>query len=99
MKMNTGITLRPELHWFAGMMEKTLRKHDAEKGVDGWKNENMEWLYDRLREEALELEVALLSGKENPTGIIKECCDVANIAMMIADLAYTNKEAANGKAN
>jgi len=78
------------------MMEKTLRKHDAKKGVDGWKNEDMEWLYDRLREEALELEVALFSGKEDPTDIIKECCDVANFAMMIADLAYTDKKAANG---
>lgn len=92
--------LRPEVKWFALLMEETLRKHDESKGgVDGWRKCGGDWLYERLLAEAQELENEL-----NPTskcncreagcphtpwinleGIVAEAVDVANFAMMIAD--------------
>ena len=57
--------------------------------IDGWKNENVDWLLDRLKEEVDELEKLIWKYEHNYTqtvSIMKECFDVANFAMMIADM-------------
>ena len=73
--------------WFSREMESELTKH-----VDrpGWKREAFNFLYGRLCEEVIELDKALFENgrairKKNSKQIVKECADVANFAMMIAD--------------
>jgi hypothetical protein len=88
--------LRPEVEWFARKMEDKLRENDF-KG--GWKNDGVIELWERLDEEASELKSVLSSGavREYRTKHgIREAADVANFAMMIADLLrdeplYTTK--------
>lgn len=81
--------LRPEVKWFALLMEETLRKHDESKGgVDGWRKCDGYWLYRRLKEETAELLDELLpfaEAKVNLERVVAEAVDVANFAMMIAD--------------
>lgn len=79
--MSEQITLRPEVQWFAEQMELTLRNNDH-KG--GWKECDTYWLLSRLDEEKRELRDSMLIGS---TGVISEATDVANFALMIADLA------------
>lgn len=80
-----AINLRPEVKWFAEVMESKLRKYDNEKGVSGWKEESRLWLYSRLVQELLELHEALTEEIPLEENILEECADVANAAMMIAD--------------
>ncbi|MGE3624103.1 MAG: hypothetical protein AB7H77_09590 [Bdellovibrionales bacterium] len=75
--------LRPEVLAFAEEMEAKLRWHDN-KG--GWQNCSHADLLERLREETGELQAAV-DGKCAASIIVKECADVANFAMMIADNA------------
>jgi len=70
--------VRPEVAWFAEIMESQLRNNDH-KG--GWGNNW--WLMRRLQEEFCEV-MMIMSGAENGD-IVKKCSDVANFAMMIAD--------------
>lgn len=89
------IELRPEVAAFAQLMERELRANDH-KG--GWANEDPRHLYDRLIEEDSELKVALHQyqgrvrrGEGGPTAdaseiVGSEAADVANFAMMIADV-------------
>lgn len=76
---------RPVIQRFSEHMETVLEKHDAEKGTEGWLNDNVNvlWLFDRLWKEILELEAAM--DDVNETGIKNEAADVANFAMMIWD--------------
>lgn len=80
------VELRPPLRWFAEQMEVTLRTNDH-KG--GWDSESFSYLYSRLYEEWHEIWRAYNrpNGKRDWEEIIKECADVANMAMMIADNA------------
>jgi NTP pyrophosphatase (non-canonical NTP hydrolase) len=64
---------------------KNLAKSD-------WKGLDMPYLFSRLDEEVYELQNALckpiskcVSSKAKKIEILKECADVANFAMMIAD--------------
>jgi len=82
----TGIVLRPEVQWFAGIMESKLQQHDEDRYVDGWKDENALWLFERLVQEVFELHEALIKTTYSEEEVIKECADVANFAMMIADV-------------
>ena len=75
--------LRAEVQWFAEEMERTLRRHDDRPG---WKDETQPWLLDRLREEVEELAKILHFGTP-ARRILREATDVANFAMMIADVA------------
>lgn len=75
------------LDWFSKEMEIELIKH-----LDrlGWKKANFNFLFKRLCDEVIELEKALFAKdcgikRKNQKQIIKECADVANFAMMIAD--------------
>lgn len=87
--------LRAEVAAFAGAMEAKLRENDH-KG--GWKECNLTYLETRLREEMRELTSLFqawhLAGSgfmgyrrdEVNAKIIREAADVANFAMMIADV-------------
>lgn len=77
------VTCRASVLWFAGEMEKTLRDND---GKGGWGQCGHRWLFERLRQEVDELESAMATA-DNQAEVIKEASDVANFAMMIADLA------------
>jgi len=83
--------LRPELRVFARYMEGALRAHDVARG-DSWKQMPTGWLIERLEEELSELHAA--KRRSNFDGIVEECADIANFAMMIATLADTTARAA-----
>jgi hypothetical protein len=73
-------TIRPEVMAFAVLMETKLYMNDH-KG--GWRNDTPEALLERLYEEVDELKEALLV---KSVRIANEAADVANFAMMIADV-------------
>ena len=90
--------VRREVVWFAEEMEMRLKANDY-KG--GWKDCSPMWLLNRLKEEVRELEDELKSQygfichccghkqeprKNEAQDIIREASDVANYAMMIADI-------------
>lgn len=89
---------RPEVRAFADLMEATLRRNDH-KG--GWKTCKRAWLWERCREELTELLDAMdrqqaydtsdrgaRLGPAHFAGVIgREAADVANFAMMIADVS------------
>jgi NTP pyrophosphatase (non-canonical NTP hydrolase) len=80
--------MRESVKWFAEKMEQKLQKHDKKKGPDGWLNEDISWLIDRLKEEVNELEEKIFDfdySEKETLKLINECADVANFAMMIAD--------------
>ena len=74
---------RTSVNWFAEQMELKLRDNDH-KG--GWARCEHSWLLDRLKQEVVELEKEL-DQVDNQENVIKEAADVANFALMIADLA------------
>ena len=79
--------LRPEVRIFAEAMERRLRANDH-KG--GWKHETVyAYLLPRLLEELGELAMLLSDAYlQTPKSerILQEAADVANFAMMIADV-------------
>lgn len=93
---------RPEVVAFADLMEQRLRAHDASRGKRGWEGCDPKWLLGRLKEELAELEKALKAPKpvrcgcreafcphlgfDTTDGVGAEAADVANFAMMIADV-------------
>jgi len=72
------MTQRPELQRFADRMESILKDNDH-KG--GWDNEENDYLFNYLMAEAEELRQAIEIGDEDK--VRKECCDLANLAMML----------------
>lgn len=70
---------RKEVQWFSEQMEAALKANDH-KG--GWYDCEEGWLLRRLSQELQELRQARTKGRE---AVIKECADIANFAMMIAD--------------
>jgi len=77
--------MRPILKWFAGEMEKKLRENDH-KG--GWNSCDVDWLVSRMTEELQELDDVVQQyrqGFASREEVRRECADVANFAMMIAD--------------
>jgi len=80
--------LRPEVLAFAHLMEQQLRANDH-KG--GWDEDHPRALLSRLREETDELDAEVPVRYVDVIGacrerIAKEAADVANFAMMIADV-------------
>lgn len=74
--------MRPEIRSFAELMEAQLKANDHKPG---WKNDSFKQLFDRIHEELHELrEACVFGGSEEQ--IRKEASDVANFAMMIADV-------------
>ena len=83
---NLSPYVRPAVRKFAEEMERVLREYDSARGCDGWQNESLEWLFERLVQEVFELYGAIFVEPQLVfTSIEKECCDVANFAMMIFD--------------
>lgn len=83
------MSVRPEVAWFAEQMELQLKANDH-KG--GWSNLDMDYFFRRLDEELDELSVASVLVEQDATdevvaGVIREAADVANFALMIADVA------------
>ncbi len=66
---------------FARSMEVVLKQNDR-KG--GWSNLSKNSMFNSLTSEVFELHEAIIKGQLGPE-ITKECCDIANYAMMIAD--------------
>lgn len=82
--MARRLRLRPEVAAFAQLMERELRVNDH-KG--GWQYEDPLCLLDRLREESRELKCAVGGAiTPDPDSVGSEAADVANFAMMIADV-------------
>ena len=91
---------RREVRFFAAEMERKLRDNDFRSG---WKECELEWLFGRLREEVDELHDAVTNhlrdcranyrsvseGPMFPPDVAGEAADVANFAMMIADVCGT----------
>lgn len=80
--------LRKEVQWFAEQMEEKLRQNDY-KG--GWDKCSMQYLTMRLTQERKELNKLLKKKNKSSEDITKECVDIANFAMMIADNLKTGK--------
>jgi NTP pyrophosphatase (non-canonical NTP hydrolase) len=74
---------RAEVAWFAEQMELKLRENDHKPH---WRGSDIEYLHKRLQEEVDELMYELHSPL-NEERVVKEAADVANFAMMIADVA------------
>lgn len=74
--------IRPEVMAFARLMEAKLRANDH-KG--GWRYDSPGELFDRLREEVDELQDVLI-GQADPAVVGDEAADVANFALMLADV-------------
>lgn len=88
-KEKPDIQLRPAVDWFTDQMELKLRDNDY---MLGWGNRLSLTLYGKLGESFLKLHKHILNQKHVPNlrdidrKIKKECIDLANYAMMIADL-------------
>jgi NTP pyrophosphatase (non-canonical NTP hydrolase) len=84
----TTLSIRPEVLEFAHEMESELYANEK-KG--GWTECDFEYLFNRLKEEVGELPEAIhkWQKKEGASlpNLVSECADVANFAMMIADIA------------
>ena len=80
--------VREEVQWFVQRMEEKMAKHDADRG-DGWKDDDIFSLTDRVWEELQELREKLGGlDDDDPQTVetaIYECADVANFAMMVAN--------------
>lgn len=83
-----SLTWRPEVAAFANLMECQLRANDHKPG---WKGEAIGSLRNQLFREARELSDALNLRIMDPSNaaaaVGREAADVANFAMMIADVA------------
>jgi len=94
--------LRKELQWFAEEMEAKLRENDHKSG---WHGNTVRSLFQRLREESDELlvqshplqldTIAETLSREDACELIRECADIANFAMMIADNIRLKHEGKN----
>ncbi|MFA1509881.1 hypothetical protein ACDN41_11695 [Priestia aryabhattai] len=78
--------MREQVKWFAEQMESKLQENDF-KG--GWDLCGRFWLLERIIEEVEELKKEMMyqhnGGERDDEATIRECCDVANFAMMLAD--------------
>lgn len=79
---------RPEVEAFADAMEAQLRANDHKRG---WKNDQPGDLMARVFDEVAELDSAVAGllvrrTAATPATLLKEAADVANFAMMIADV-------------
>lgn len=76
---------------FAGEMEAKLLENSHKGGREGWAQDTGAALMIRLREEVDELGLAVAGnkccGRRDKEQVVREAADVANFAMMIADVA------------
>ena len=87
--------IREQVRWFSEQMESILRAND-DKG--GWEGCSADYLLSRMQEELEEMIekaseigwdvfMCVRADKEKIDDLIRECADIANFAMMIADNA------------
>lgn len=76
---------RPYVDAFADAMEAKLADNRHKGDRDGWAAMPAHRLLDLMRGEVEELAAALVAA--SPQDVVSECADVANFAMMIADVA------------
>jgi len=77
---------RPQVRQFADLMEARLKANDHKAG---WRGERLPYLFRRLREETDELFEAMRPSADwrmASEAVGREAADVANFAMMIADI-------------
>ena len=74
--------VRLAVEWFASQMEKKLRDNDNKPG---WSDEPRDYFTARIMDELNELTYTLHRNPNNRDAAIKECVDIANFAMMLAD--------------
>lgn len=85
--------IRFHIMQFSTAMEENMRKHDEDKGRHGWFKMDPKTLLEKLMGEVLELSDTLVEyPNTNSQKIIDECADVANYAMIIADIAKRRKK-------
>jgi hypothetical protein len=72
---------RPQVEAFADAMEAKLRKHDWQYH---WSGLAVQYLFSALDDTSKELRAAVTVG--NPTIALRKAADVANYAMMLADI-------------
>lgn len=73
---------------FTAVMREKLIKNKG-RGLM-WDGDNKYRLFERMMEESGELHSAMWNG-EPPENVASECADVANFAMMVADVAAFSK--------
>lgn len=78
-----AITLRPEVAAFAELMELTLRRNDHKPS---WRADSAGQLLARLHDEVSELSACVECCAAHDLSAVSEAVDVANFAMMIADV-------------
>lgn len=96
---------RAKVMKLAEAMEFKLAEKDDDEdyGDDGWISDNYEELFDRMEEEVAELKQALKrwddanhddskTHKRLTRNVLSEAADVANFAVMIADVCDALKE-------
>lgn len=82
------LALRREVGFFAQAMERRLREHDEERGTRGWARATPNALLDDLDDACRKLELACDERWEtDPSEVRDRAADVANFAMMVADVA------------
>lgn len=81
-----SLEVRPAVAAFAQIMEEKLRKHDGDYGPEGWRAASLRRLQHLLQEELDELQRSLQNHDLLAVDVARECADVANFAMMIADV-------------
>lgn len=79
--------IRDSVMRFAEQMEIKLQENDH-KG--GWQQCEDDYLIGRLQQETYELYLAM--NHKEPLEVRREAADVANFAMMIADIAWKVKK-------
>lgn len=79
-----GNVARSEVLRFAGLMERELAANDEKRGGNSWKGARPAALFVQLVGDVEKLHAAIVSG--NPHKIAEQTADVANMAMMIADV-------------
>lgn len=83
---------RDEVKWFSGEMERELRANDAKPG---WADECFAYLHEHLQSATVDVYHAVESSGPayDQWAVLKECANVANYAMMIADNATRDARA------
>lgn len=80
--------IRPVVLWFSKQMESKLKENDHK---DGWKDTTVSQLLTLLKIEVSELDAEIDTVNEiKREDVIKECADIANFALMIADRCGKN---------
>ena len=77
------------INWFGRRMQLKMEAR-KDKHPDGWRVVPQSFMYRRLAEEVGELAEAMIKCATSAE-VINEAVDVANCAMMIADIADRNR--------